>query len=118
MHHFIGFKMASIGNTTDSKKFSQLEIDFLATGVLFGAVLILGAIYYVLYTTKISPPRKMRKLRPIVFEGAAAENGPPKKPKFSLFLAKKKKEDDNMGGGKRKVKAASANGGKKWLSDP
>ncbi len=98
--------MPSVANVTDSEtqKFSQLEIDFLATGVLFGAVLILGIIYYVLYTTKISPPRKMRKLRPIVFETAAsakAQNEQPKKPKFSLFLAKSKKSNATISTGKR-----------------
>ena len=41
-------------NSTDNG-LSPMQVSFLATGVLFGVCVVLGAIYFVLYNTHLSP---------------------------------------------------------------
>ena len=80
--------MATSNNAT-GPKFSSMEVCFLSTGVLFGAVVILGFIYFVLFYTQITPARmRARQKRHTPYgDGSGSGGVGPRKTQthFTLF---------------------------------
>ena len=76
-------------NNATEPKFSPMEVCFLSTGVLFGAVLVMGFIYFVLFYTQISPARmRAREKRHTTYgDGSGIVGVGPRKTQthFTLF---------------------------------
>ncbi len=77
------------GNSTESG-LSPMQVSFLATGVLFGVCVLLGAVYFILYNTHLSPASMRAREKRATMGGEGGGGGGHRKTQthFTLFHPK------------------------------
>ena len=89
---------ASYNATEDG--LTPMEVSFLATGVLFGVCVLLGAVYFILYNTHLSPASMRAREKRATMGGGGGGGGHRKtQTHFTLFHPKGGGGGSGRGGG-------------------